>query len=50
MNRRLFEILEETGGMSIPLSPDYGRQFNLRRPDKAAPAPFPAPLIAPEGE
>jgi N-acetylglucosamine-6-sulfatase len=50
MNRRLFEILEETGGMSIPLSPDYGRQFNLRRPDKAAPAPFPAPLIAPQGE
>jgi N-acetylglucosamine-6-sulfatase len=50
MNRRLFEILEETGGMSIPLSPDRGWQLGLRRPDKAAPAPFPAPLIAPEEE
>jgi N-acetylglucosamine-6-sulfatase len=48
MNRRLFEILEETGGMSIPLSSDRGRQLGLRRPDKAAPAPFPAPLVAPE--
>jgi N-acetylglucosamine-6-sulfatase len=48
MNRRLFEILEETGGLSIPLAPDRGRQQNLRRPDIAAPAPFPPPLIAPE--
>jgi N-acetylglucosamine-6-sulfatase len=50
MNRRLFEILDETGGMSIPLSPDRGRQNRLRRPDLASPAPFPAPLIAPEEE
>jgi N-acetylglucosamine-6-sulfatase len=48
MNRRLFEILEETGGMAIPLAPDRGRSQNLRRPDLAAPAPFPEPLIAPE--
>ena len=48
MNHRLFEILEETDGMSIPLSPDRGRKNNLRRPDLAAPAPFPVPLIAPE--
>jgi len=48
MNRRLFEILEETGGMSIPLAEDRGRQNGLRRPDLAAPAPFPEPLIAPE--
>ena len=48
MNRRLFEILEETDGMSIPLSPDRGRKQNLRRPDLAVPAPFPPPLIAPE--
>ena len=48
MNRRLFEILEETGGMSIPLAEDRGRQNGLRRPDLAAPALFPEPLIAPE--
>jgi N-acetylglucosamine-6-sulfatase len=48
MNRRLFEILEETGGMSIPLREDRGRKNGLRRPDRAAPALFPEPLIAPE--
>lgn len=48
MNRRLFEILEETGGMAIPLSPDRGTSLNLRRPDLAAPAPFPESLVAPE--
>ena len=50
MNRRLFEILEETGGMSIPLAEDRGRQNGLRRPDLAAPALFPEPLIAPARE
>ena len=48
MNRRLFEVLEETGGMSIPLSADRGRKNNVRRPDLATPAPFPVPLIAPD--
>jgi N-acetylglucosamine-6-sulfatase len=48
MNRRLFEILEETGGMSIPLREDRGRKNGLRRPDRAAPAAFPEPLVAPE--
>ncbi len=48
MNRRLFEILEETGGMSIPLREDRGRKNGLRRPDLAAPAAFPEPLVAPE--
>jgi N-acetylglucosamine-6-sulfatase len=48
MNQRLFEILEETGGMAIPLTPDRGSSQNLRRPDLAAPALFPEPLIAPE--
>ena len=33
---RLFEILEETGGMSIPLREDRGRKNGLRRPDRAA--------------
>jgi N-acetylglucosamine-6-sulfatase len=50
MNRRLFEILEETGGMAIPLSPDAGWSLRLRRPDLAAPALFPEPLIAPAKE
>ena len=50
MNRRLFEILEETGGMSIPLREDRGRKNGLRRPDRAAPAAFPEPLVAPEGK
>lgn len=50
MNARLFEILEETDGMSIPLSADKGRKNNLRRRDLAAPAAFPDPLIAPEPE
>jgi N-acetylglucosamine-6-sulfatase len=50
MNRRLFEILEETGGMSIPLKPDAPWSLRLRRPDLAAPAAFPEPLIAPGDE
>ena len=49
MNRRLFGVLEETGGMSIPLREDRGRKNGLRRPDLAAPAAFPEPLVAPEG-
>jgi len=31
MNSRLFDILEETGGMQIPLQRDSGHQRNLRR-------------------
>jgi hypothetical protein len=50
MNRRLFEILEETGGMAIPLKPDTPWSMRLRRPDIAAPAAFPEPLIAPGEE
>ena len=44
MNQRLFEILSQTDGMSMPLYPDQGDQENLRRKDKAAPAAFPAEL------
>jgi N-acetylglucosamine-6-sulfatase len=30
LNRRMFQMLEETGGMYIPLYPDRGRSQNLR--------------------
>jgi hypothetical protein len=38
MNTRLFEILQETGRMSIPLYRDIGNTFNLRNRGGAAPA------------
>ncbi|MCF7669293.1 MAG: sulfatase [Verrucomicrobia bacterium] len=41
MNRRLFEILEETGGMKIPLRPDRGGQANKRTRDGSKKAGFP---------
>lgn len=48
MNRRLFDLLEATGGMSIPLSRDAGMRLNLRRRELAAPAAFPPSLVAPD--
>ncbi len=45
MNKRLFEIMESTGGMQIPLYPDSGAQMNLRNPDRPGVAPFPPPLV-----
>ncbi|MBK5292118.1 MAG: sulfatase [Acidobacteriia bacterium] len=45
MNRRLFEILKDTGGMRIPLYPDSGGQQNLRNPSKPGNAGFPPQLI-----
>jgi N-acetylglucosamine-6-sulfatase len=42
MNRRLFEILQQTGGMQIPLYPDSGGQQSLRNPEKSGAAEFPA--------
>lgn len=41
MRKRLFDILEETGGMNIPLQRDKGGQSNLRNPDKTKAAEFP---------
>jgi N-acetylglucosamine-6-sulfatase len=41
MRARLFEILEQTGGMSIPLQPDRGGQSGLRSPDRSRAAEFP---------
>ena len=41
MNQRLFEILESTDGMNMPLYPDKGGQNSLRNPKGPQAAPFP---------
>jgi N-acetylglucosamine-6-sulfatase len=41
MNKQLFEVLGDTGGMYIPLYPDSGGQQNLRNPNGSPSAPFP---------
>lgn len=38
---RLFELLEKTGGESMPLLPDRGTVYPFRHPDKSRPADFP---------
>jgi N-acetylglucosamine-6-sulfatase len=45
MNRRLFTLLEQTGGMQIPLYPDRGGQQNLRRKSGSKAAEFPPQLM-----
>jgi N-acetylglucosamine-6-sulfatase len=49
MNARLFTILDETGGLSIPLYPDRGGRQNKRRPGDGGQkaADFPPALIGP---
>jgi N-acetylglucosamine-6-sulfatase len=47
MNARLFEILEGTGGMSMPLYRDRGGQSKLRHPDRSKAAPFPKAMEGP---
>jgi N-acetylglucosamine-6-sulfatase len=47
LNRQMFQMLEATDGMAIPLSPDAGRLQRLRRADKAKAAEFPPQLIKP---
>ncbi len=44
MRNRLFQILEETGGMSMPLYPDRGGSQNRRSPNRSKGAEFPAEL------
>ncbi len=41
MNERLFQILEQTDGMSMPLWPDKGGAQNKRHPGRSKTAPFP---------
>lgn len=47
MRERLFEVLEQTGGMSIPLYPDRGGTSNLRNPKGSKAAEFPPELMRP---
>jgi len=47
MRTRLFDLLRETGGMSMPLWPDSGRQDNLRHPGRSQAAGFPAERMPP---
>ena len=44
MRDRLFQILEETGGMSMPIYPDRGGSSNRRSPNRSKAAEFPADL------
>lgn len=46
MRERLFDILEQTNGMNIPLQRDRGNQSNRRHPGKSA-ADFPQDLYKP---
>jgi N-acetylglucosamine-6-sulfatase len=45
MNQQLFDVLEATGGMSMPLSRDAGDVQRLRRSDRAKAAEFPSQLL-----
>ncbi len=47
MRARLFQLLEQTSGMSMPLYPDVGFQGNLRHPDRSPAAEFPPELAPP---
>ncbi len=47
MNARLFETLAATGGEDLPLLPDRGELYPLRKREGSAQAPFPASLFAP---
>jgi N-acetylglucosamine-6-sulfatase len=44
MRERLFQMLEESGGMQMPLWPDRGRSQNLRNPRGSKAAEFPEEL------
>ncbi len=45
LREQLFGVMERTGGMFIPLKANRWGQQNLRRENKAAPAPFPPQLV-----
>lgn len=47
MNARLFETLHATGGGDLPLMPDRGERYPLRKRDGSEQAPFPDTLFAP---
>src|SRR5690606_11680674 len=45
LKRRMFSLLEETGGLAIPLYPDRGGSMNLRNADGSPAAEFPEPML-----
>jgi N-acetylglucosamine-6-sulfatase len=47
MNTRLFDVLEKTDGMNMPLYRDKGAQQRLRHPDRSKAAPFPKVMEGP---
>jgi hypothetical protein len=47
MRARLFQILRQTDGLSMPLWPDSGAQSNIRNAEGAKAAEFPSELVRP---
>ncbi|MBC8168088.1 MAG: sulfatase [Bryobacteraceae bacterium] len=45
MNAKLFAMLEDTGGMSMPLYPDKGGVQQMRHPDRSKKAEFPETML-----
>jgi N-acetylglucosamine-6-sulfatase len=45
MNARLFELLEKTGGMNMPLYPDKGERNDSRHPGRSRAADFPESMM-----
>ncbi|MDQ6665907.1 MAG: sulfatase [Acidobacteriota bacterium] len=45
MNQQLFDVMQDTGAMSIPLYRDVGGQNNRRSPTGSKPAVFPPELL-----
>jgi N-acetylglucosamine-6-sulfatase len=45
MNARLFELLESTGGMNMPLYPDKGERNDSRHPGRSKAAQFPDSML-----
>lgn len=41
LKNKLFELLRESGGLSMPLKQDRGRQFYYRNPKRSRPGEFP---------
>jgi hypothetical protein len=50
MNTQLFQMLQQTRGMQIPLLPDMGGQADLRAPGDKHAADFPDAFIAKESK
>jgi N-acetylglucosamine-6-sulfatase len=48
INKQLFDVMEGTGAMTIPLYRDAGQQMNRRSPNGAKRAEFPTQLMGPK--